>query len=106
LLDPLTIEAVGLAAGDMLELAGFDEAGGEVGLFEHFKDGDPIDAGGFHGDGVDATLFEPGDEAFQIAGEGAEAAHGFGVAVGWDGGPNFLGANIEAGGVGVEHGQR
>jgi hypothetical protein len=45
LLDPLAIEDVRLAAGDVLDVAGVDEKDLEAALFEDIIDRDPVDAG-------------------------------------------------------------
>jgi len=49
-------------------------------------------------------LLEPAGEGLQVWGKGGKAAHGLAGEVGADGGPDFAGAAIEAGGVGVNDG--
>ena len=59
LLNPLAIEHVALATGHMLEMPTIDQKHFEAARFEHFKDRNPVDARGFHGDRVDATGDQP-----------------------------------------------
>lgn len=59
LLDPLAVESVGLAAGDVLDVTRVDQVNLETSFFEDFVDGNPVDAGGLHGHGVDAASVEP-----------------------------------------------
>jgi len=54
--DPLAAEDVGFATGDALDIGAVDEADVETALLQQFKDGGPVDAGGFHRDGVYAAL--------------------------------------------------
>ena len=59
LLNPLAVEDVGLAAGDVLDVTRVDQVNLETLFFEDFVDGNPVDAGGLYGHGVDATGVEP-----------------------------------------------
>ena len=102
LLDPLAVEDISFAAGDVFDMASVDEEELEASGFEDFVDGDPIDAGGFHGDGVDAAVLEPVGEGVEVAGEGLEDADGGVVAVLGDGGIDFVVTDVEAGGVEVD----
>jgi hypothetical protein len=104
LLDPLAIEDVGLAAGDVLHAAGVDETDLEAPIFEDLDEGDPVDAGGLHGDGGDPASSEPVGEGVEVGGEGVELPHvlAFGVGAWGNCGEVGMGADIDAGGVGVE----
>lgn len=59
-LDPLTIEDIrfvprGKSAGHMAA----DETAVDAVVFEDLEEGDPVDAGGFHGDSLDAVFDQP-----------------------------------------------
>jgi hypothetical protein len=104
LLDPLTVEDVRLAAGHVLHAARVHQAHLETALFEDLEEGDPVDAGGLHGDGGDAAGGEPVGEGVEVGGEGVELPHvlAFGVGAWGNCGEVGMGADIDAGGVGVE----
>ena len=58
-LQPLTIGDVRLTAGDIFHMVGIDEEDLEAPRFQDLKQRNPIDARGFHGHGIDGTLFQP-----------------------------------------------
>jgi hypothetical protein len=57
LLDPLAIQHIRLAAGDVLNVARIDQLYFEAPTLEQFEQRDPVNAGRFHRHGSDATLF-------------------------------------------------
>jgi hypothetical protein len=78
---PLASEAIGLrSTRDTLGLAGIDQEHLQAPGFSQCKQGNPVDPGGFHGDGGDATVAEPVGEGVEVSSEGAETAHGLGGA--------------------------
>lgn len=102
LLDPLAIQNIGLLARDVFNVAGVDDEDFKAARFENFEDRDPVDAGGFHGHGIDLSGCEPIRESMEISGEGGERADGSIEAVLGDGGPNLLIADIETSRVEID----
>src|SRR5579864_5811473 len=87
-LNPLAVVDVGLGATvDLGNRPSIDQKDLEASLLEEFIEGDPVDAGGLHGDGIDTTGSEPIGERLEIGGEGVEAADRRGIAVGRNGNP-------------------
>lgn len=105
ILNPLTVAEVGLAAGQVFAMAGVNQKNFESGGFEDLKERNPIDAGGLHGDGLNATSFEPVTQLKQIVGESGKGSNRVGVGVARDGHLNLRGADVDAGSVRMEHGQ-
>jgi hypothetical protein len=104
LLDPLTVEDVGLAAGDMLHTAGVDEFDVESAFFEDLEEGDPVDASRLHGDGDNSAGREPVRQGVEVGGKGFELADvlAFWIGAGRHGGEVGVGADVDASGVGVD----
>lgn len=102
LLQPLAIAQVGFAAGEVFDVAGIDEFDGQAGALQDLEEGNPIDAGGFHDDSVNATSFEPVGQGVEVGGEGGENAHRLPVAILRHADVMFGGADVDAGGVEVE----
>lgn len=102
ILEPLAVLDVGLAPGEMLAMTSVDQTDLHTGRIEDLEERNPIDAGGFHGDGPDATGFEPIAQLQECIGKGIKGADGFGISVGWNGDPDFASADVNAGGVRVE----
>ena len=78
-LEPLDIADVGLAARNVLGIAGVDQQHLEAALIKDLESRDPVDAGGFHDNRLHPAFTEPVGKAVQIAGERAEAAHRLGA---------------------------
>ena len=100
---PLAVAHVALAPRQIARVRAVEERDLEAGRLEQVVDGDPIDAGRFHRDGVDLVLGEPRAQGAQLAGEGAK---GFDRR-GGGGGENLRRAQIErgkAGQNGINHG--
>ena len=103
-LDPLAVDDVGLASGNMLEATGVDQLDVEAAFFEDLEERDPINAGGLHGDGGDTTLGEPVGEGVEVSGEGIEFSHVAAVGIrAWRHSDEVrVGSDVHAGGLGVE----
>lgn len=59
ILEPLAVEDVSFAAGDIFDVSGVDQTYLEASFFQDLEQGDPIDAGGLHRDGLDLAGSEP-----------------------------------------------
>ena len=105
ILEPLAILDVRFTAGQIFAMPGVDQTDFQPGRFEDLEEGDPVNAGGFHGDGGDAGGFEPVAELEQGIGEGLEGTNGVGIRTGGNGDPDFASPDINAGGVGVKGGE-
>jgi hypothetical protein len=80
-LQPLCIADVRLASGHVLGITRIDEEHRKAAGIKEFEDRNPVDAGRFHDDRLDAAFGEPIHQPMQISREGTEAAHGFGRAI-------------------------
>src|SRR5665647_3511729 len=74
-LQPLRIADVGLASGHVLGIARIDKEHSKSTGIEKLENWNPVDAGRFHNDCLDATFLKPIYQPMQIGREGTEAAH-------------------------------
>ena len=66
-LQPLAIEAIDFrSAGDTRGVAGIDQEHLQTSGLSQFKQGNPVDPGGCHGDSGDATVDEPVGEGVEV----------------------------------------
>jgi hypothetical protein len=75
LLQPLTVEHVGLAPRHVLHMPGIDQIDAEAPALQQFIERDPIDAGGFHRHRIYRAGSQPLGQRFQILGEALELAN-------------------------------
>ena len=75
ILQPLAILHVALASGDVLDVAGIDQADLKTAILEDLEQGDPVDSGRLHRHGGDAAVFEPVGQSLEIFGEGPKMPH-------------------------------
>jgi hypothetical protein len=101
---PLRVAHVGLAAWYMFGVARVDQHHLEPALLEYLIGGDPVDAGGFHGDRSYPARLEPVGQTVQVAREGAEGADRFWIASLSDCCHVHGGADVDCGGIGMYRG--
>jgi hypothetical protein len=90
----------------MLDVARVHEEHLESASLEDLEDRNPIHPGGLHGDGGNPDRLEPIGQAMEITAEGPKRANRLLVAIGRDRDDMKGGADIEAGGIGVNGGER
>jgi hypothetical protein len=95
-LNPLALVPVGAAARNVLHVPGVDDAGPETSPVEDLVQRNPVNAGGFHGCGGDATALQPIRQPVEIFGERAEAAHRLIIGILRHRHENLARANIDA----------
>ena len=71
-LQPLRIADVGLASGHVLGIARIDKEDNKATGIEQLENWNPVNAGRFHDDGLDATFREPVHQPMQVGRERAE----------------------------------
>ena len=102
-LDPLGVEHVRLRArAATRKLPWFHQIDLEALRFEELEQRNPVDAGGFQSDRLDAALLQPCDDLVKIGGVGAELADWVGVAVRRDADHMHVGMNVDSGRVRVD----
>jgi hypothetical protein len=107
--DPLAVPAVRLgAAPQLVAVAGVDQEDLEPLGLGQLVPGDPVDAGRLQGDRGDPVLPQEGGDGLQAGRVGRELPNQTGRGVGGEAGadPVRAGADVDAGGVRVLHGQR
>ena len=104
-LEPLAVGDIALAARHVLHMAGIYELYLESVLFKDLVAGNPVDPGGLHGDGGDTAFFQPPGHGVEIGREATEAAYRLLIPVFGHGDPMLPGADIDARGVLVDHGE-
>jgi len=104
-LEPLAVGDITLPARHVLHMAGIYELYLESVLFEDLVTGNPVDSGGLHGDGGDAAFLQPPGHGLEIGREATEATYRLLIPVLGYGDPMLPGADIDARGVLVDHGE-
>lgn len=105
-LEPLGIVDVGLAPGDVFDVARVGHDHADATGLEDLVEGDPIDPGRLHRHGVDTAGHQPLGEAMQIARKALEGPHRLGIPLRRDGHDMELGANVDARRLCIERRQR
>src|SRR5262249_16681636 len=106
--DPLAVPAVRLgASAQLVAVAGIDQEDLETLGLEQLVQGNPVDAGRFHGDRGDLVLPQEGGYGFQASRMSRKLAHQAGSGVGGETNTDPVGATAQgdAGGVRMLHGQ-
>jgi hypothetical protein len=104
-LQPLRIADIGLASRHVLGIARVDKEHSEPSCIEKLKNRNPVDAGRFHDDGLDAAFHKPVDQPMQIGREGAEAAYWLRRAICSDSSHVHRRSDVNGSRVRVDHGQ-
>src|SRR6266487_526746 len=99
---PLAVFPVRFAPRWNLDLSSIDQEEAYATRFEDLVDRQPVDSGRFHRHGIDATGEEPVSQQMEIGGEGSEGANGLCVPVGGHTGIDLIGADIQAGSIGMD----
>src|SRR5215831_2028071 len=103
-LQPLAIGNIGPAAGHVLKIPGVDQTYFQTGSLQNLERRYPIDAGRFHGYGLNPALVKPRGKRVQLRGEGAKRSHRLRVAIHGNGGKNLVGSNVQSSGVRIQNG--
>ncbi len=102
-LNPLAVQDIALVAGrEPPGQVAVDEAAMEAVRFQNLEEGDPVHAGGFHGDGLDAVFDQPVGDGVQVGCVRAERAHDLGLVGARDAEVDLLGADVGAGCVRID----
>src|SRR5689334_4653658 len=101
-LNPLAVFPVRLASGRDLDLAGIDQEYAYAARFEDLINRQPVDAGRFHRHRINPTNLEPVGQRVEIGRESGEGANRTAVTIGGHTGVDLVGADIEAGCVGMD----
>ena len=98
---PLAVGHVRLAPRNVLHMSPVDHHHLQPGGFQHFVNIEPVNAGGFHRHRMHPLFLEPVAQTLQVAGEGAEDFR----RITGNGDMEFFAADINAGSLGIKHGQ-
>jgi hypothetical protein len=102
-LDPLAVFDIALSTWNPLDGARTDQTTLKAERFEVFKDGDPVDAGAFHGDRSDLVFLQPVPDGVQVSSVSSKQTDDFGVGLlAWDTDPDFMRTNIHASSMGLD----
>jgi hypothetical protein len=102
-LQPLRIADIGLAPRHVLGVPRVDKKHGKPPGIEKLENRNPVDAGRFHDDSLDAAFKKPVDQPMQIGREGPEAANWLRCAICTDSRHMHGGANVDGSSVRVHH---
>src|SRR6266516_4132731 len=105
ILEPLTIQYVGLAARNVVHVLSIDQMDFNISRLQDLEERDPVDARGLHSHCVDAALLQPVRQGVQILSECGKRSDRFGISIGRDGDNNLGRPNINAAGVGSHYRQ-
>jgi hypothetical protein len=84
LLEPLTVQDIGLATRDVLYMSRIDQEDLKATGFKDLKQGDPVHPCGFHGHGLNATLRKPVSERIEICRKTLERSNRVRVPIRWN----------------------
>jgi len=89
-------------SGDAPQRVGADEMAAKAHRFEHLEQRNPVDAGEFHGDGLDVMFFEPDGDGLQVGSVIPEGTHQLGVLIAQHTDHDLMCANVHASGARVD----
>src|ERR1700731_1103131 len=75
-LQPLCIADIGFAPGDVLGITRINEKYRKATSVEELENRNPVDAGRFHDNGLDATFLKPVHQLMKVCRESTESPHG------------------------------
>jgi hypothetical protein len=96
LLKPLCIRHIGFASANAPHVAGVDQTDLDARILQDLVDGNPVVAGAFDGNGLDAALLKPSAHFVEVACETSERADELDIALFWHGHHEFLGGHVNA----------
>ena len=99
LLEPLTIQNIGLSSGSTFELPGLDQPYFKSGQLQELEQWNPVNPSGLHRHGADSAISEPFGNCMQIGSERAEAADTRFITSFRNGDVVLRRADIDAGGI-------
>jgi len=73
-------------------------------VFQKLYEGNPVNAGGFHGNGPNVALLQPVRKRPQVRGEGEKHSHRLRVSIRWHRDINLASANIDTGSIRIQNG--